>query len=142
MVRSKTAAQIVSLYVGLWWTSNGVAVFVSQGGFGENLHGSVNVLGLHTAANGWHGMFHLATGLVGVAVFFRAEAARAYLFAVGSLYLLVAGWGLTGGQAILGVMAVDTVGSLVHAGEGLTALAAAWLPSRPRALQAGSGHYA
>ena len=131
MVRGRTAAQLVALYIGLWWTSNGILTFVTgDTNFAVgNVHGSADLLGLNIAVNGWHGLFHLLTGLAGIAVFARPEAARMYLFAVAGLYLVVAGWGLAGGDA-LGVMSVDVFGSLVHAGEGVIALTAAVLSPR------------
>src|SRR5437867_2577259 len=128
MVRGRTAAQLVSLYIGLWWTSNGIAVAITgDTNFATgHVHGSAGLLGLHIAVNGWHGLFHLLTGLIGIAVFANARAARSYLFAVAALYLVVAGWGVAGGDA-LWVMSVDTPGSLVHGVEGLIALTAALL---------------
>jgi hypothetical protein len=132
MVRGRTAAQLVALYIGLWWTSNGILTFATgDTNFAVgNVHGSADLLGMNIAVNGWHGMFHLLTGLTGIAVFARPEAARTYLLAVAGLYLVAAGWGLIVGQAALGVMSVDVFGSLVHGGEGLIALTAALLSPR------------
>lgn len=126
--RPKTPAQVVSLYIGVWWTSNGIGALVSDANFGvSDVHGSAHLLGVNIAVNGWHGLFHLGTGLIGIAVAMRPQAARSYLLAAGGLYLLVAGWGFLAGHSALGVMSVDTVGSAVHAGEGLIALSAALL---------------
>jgi hypothetical protein len=131
MVRGRTAAQLVALYFGLWWTSNGIAVALTgDTNFATgHVHGSTDLLGLNIAVNGWHGLFHLLTGLAGIAVFTRPAAARTYLFAMSALYLVVAGWGLAGGDA-LGVMSVDTLGSFIHGGEGLIVGTAALLSPR------------
>ena len=131
MVRGRTAAQLVALYIGLWWTSNGIAVAITgDTNFATgHVHGNTDLLGLNIAVNGWHGLFHLLTGLVGIAVFTRPRAARTYLFAVAGLYLVVGVWGIAGGNA-LWVMSVDTPGSIVHSVEGLIALTAALLSPR------------
>jgi hypothetical protein len=135
MVGSKTAAQLVALYIGLWWTSNGIAVFaIGDSNFATgNVHGAADFLGMSIAVNGWHGLFHLIPGLAGIAFAWRAEAARAYLFAVAGLYFVAAGWGIVDGKTALGVMSVDTFGSFVHLGEGLIALTGAVLSPRTAA---------
>jgi hypothetical protein len=135
MVRGRTAAQLVALYIGLWWTSNGIAVFA----FGDanfatgNVHGATDLLGATVEVNGWHGLFHLVPGLVGLAVVWRADAARVYLLAVAGLYFVAAGWGIVAGKTALGVMSVDTLGSFVHLGEGLIALTGVLLSPRTAA---------
>jgi hypothetical protein len=135
MLRSKTPAQLVALYIGLWWTSNGIAVFaIGDSNFATgNVHGATDLLGLTIEVNGWHGLFHLIPGLVGIAAAWRAQAARTYLLAVAGLYFVTAGWGLIAGKTALGVMSVDTFGSFVHAGEGLIALTGALLSPRTAA---------
>ena len=127
-----TPAQLAALVFGLWWTLNGVAVFIDGGDAGLRalgVHGQVDVLGISIAVNGWHGLFHLATGLVGLAVCAWPSASRAYALAAGSLYLVVFAWGTVAGSTALVVIYVDTVGGIVHLVEGLTMLAA-WLVSR------------
>jgi hypothetical protein len=138
MVRGRTAAQLVALYIGLWWTSNGIAIFtVGDSNFATgNVHGATDLLGSSIEVNGWHGIFHLIPGLIGIAVAWRVEAARVYLLAVAGLYLVAAGSGLIAGKTALGVMSVDTFGSFVHAGEGLIALTGALLS--PRTARPGS----
>jgi len=127
-----TPAQVACLAFGLWWTSNGLAVLL----FGDSSlstpakHGHVGFLGLSIGVNGWHGLFHLSTGLAGVAVCRWARAAWAYAVASGTLYLAAALTGLITHDDALGVIFVDTLGTVVHAGEGLVILLAA-LASAP-----------
>ena len=129
MVRGKTPAQLVALYIGVWWTFNGIAVFTTgDPNFGTSpVHGASDFLGIHVAVNGWHGVFHLIPGLLGLACAWRPAAARNYLFGAAGLYLLAAGWGFVAGGDSLGVMSVDTLGNFVHLGEGLIALSGALL---------------
>jgi uncharacterized protein DUF4383 len=114
------------LSFGVWWTLNGIAVFV----FGDpspatlDGHGEVSVFGISIAANGWHGLFHLFTGLVGLAVCLRPAISRGYALIVGATYLTVAAWGLVGGSTVAAILYVDTAGSVVHAVEATIILAA------------------
>jgi Domain of unknown function (DUF4383) len=132
MARFRTPAQVLALVFGVWWISNGVAGFISDGNFATgNVHGAGHLLGLTIAVNGWHSLFHLSTGLLGLAVASRAEPARIYALGMGALYLVVATWGLAVGDSALGVIAVDTFGSFVHGAEGLVALTAGLMTPRP-----------
>jgi Domain of unknown function (DUF4383) len=137
MARSRTPAQVLALVFGLWWIFNGVAGFISDGNLATgNVHGAGHLLGLTIAVNGWHSLFHLLSGILGLAVASRAEPARLYALGIGALYLVVASWGLVAGDTALGVVAVDTLGSLVHGAEGLIALTAGLMTPRPAARPA------
>jgi hypothetical protein len=74
--------------------------------------------------NGWHNVFHLATGLVGLAA--AGYAARTYALAVGLLYLVVAIWGfiIGGGDSILSIVPVNAEDNVLHLLLGLIGLAA------------------
>jgi len=118
------SAQLGALMLGTWWTVNGIGAFIAEPGFDvSHVHGEANLGLVHVAVNGWHALFHLLTGLLCIAVWRKPRAARACLIGTGVLYLIVAGWGLINGSTVFGVMAVDTPGSVVHAIEGLIALA-------------------
>jgi uncharacterized protein DUF4383 len=119
----------MALSIGVWWTINGVGAFLIDPNFatdhvrgGGKLFGSVAI-----TVNGWHALFHLLPGLLGVAVSSRPRAALAYALVAGTSYIVVATWGLLAGTNALGVIAVDTDGDLVHLVEGVFVLAAGLL---------------
>lgn len=127
-----TPAQIAALVFGAWWMGNGITVFLAtQSTFSElGADGTVNALGVSIAVNGWHGLYHLTTGLAGLALCWRPSGARAYALIVGLLYLVAALFGLFVGETVFGVIRVDEFGSLDHAVEGVLLLAA-WFVSPP-----------
>jgi hypothetical protein len=134
MIGSRTPAQVAALVIGAWWTLNGVAALIAEGSnFAvADVHGSASVLGLYdVSVNGWHALFHLLPGLLGLAVAANPEAARSYALGAGAFYVVAAGWGLLAGETSLGVMAVDTFGNIVHAVEGAIVLTAGLVSRRP-----------
>jgi uncharacterized protein DUF4383 len=126
---SWSPAQIVSLVIGVWWTINGIGAFFIDGNFGTgHVHGGGEVFGLTTiTANGWHALFHLLPGLVGIAVASRPRAALAYTLVTGATYIVAGSWGLLAGGSSLGAIAVDAAGDVVHVIEGVIALTAGLL---------------
>ena len=89
--------------------------------------------------NGWHNLFHIATGLLGLAA--AGYAARTYALAFGLFYVLIAIWGFleteNGFGVLLDVIPVNTEDNFLHLILGLTVLAAGAetpkAPARPRA---------
>lgn len=133
-LRDWTPAQITALVFGIWWIGNGVAVFLAEPTAATLDSGSaVRTLGLSIAVNGWHGLFHLATGLAGVAVCWWPGKARAFALVVGTIYLVAACWSLFDSTTVFGLIRVDELGSADHAVEGVLLLAA-WLASGGRPL--------
>lgn len=125
-----TPAQIAALVFGIWWISNGITVFLATQSTLAALgtDGTVNALGVSIAVNGWHGLYHLTTGLVGIALCWRPSGARVYAVIVGLLYLVAAVFGLFVGDTVFALIRVDEFGSVDHAVEGVLLLAA-WFAS-------------
>jgi predicted anti-sigma-YlaC factor YlaD len=125
-----TPAQVAALVFGVWWIGNGLTVFLAtQSTFAALTEdGTVHVLGVSIAVNGWHGLFHLATGMAGIVLCWRPSGARGYALIVGLLYLAAALCGLFIGDTVFGVIRVDEFGSIDHALEGAVLLVA-WLTS-------------
>lgn len=125
-----TPAQIAALVFGVWWIGNGITVFLATqttlAALGTD--GTVDALGISIAVNGWHGLYHLATGMAGIALCWRPSGARAYALIAGLLYLVAALLGLFVDGAVFGLIRVDEFGSLDHAVEGVLLLAA-WVAS-------------
>lgn len=127
-------AQIISLVIGCWWTLNGIgALFIDSNLATDSVHGAGNAFGPVTiTVNGWHAVFHLLSGLLGLAVASRPRAALAYVLGVGTVYIVAGTWGLLAGGSSLGVIAVDSPGDVVHISEGVIALTAGVLTLRHR----------
>jgi Domain of unknown function (DUF4383) len=136
-LRNWTPAQIGALVFGMWWIGNGIAVFFAAepSVTAFNADGAVRVLGISLAVNGWHGVFHLATGLAGVAVCRWPRGAWTYALLVGMLYLTAALSSLFTGATVFSLIHVDELGSADHAIEGVVLLVA-WLASPGEVRQA------
>ena len=126
---SWSVAQATAIVFGIWWTINGLGALLIDPNFSTgHVHGSGTLLGLVTiTANGWHGVFHLLTGIAGIAVARRPHASLLYTLAVGALYIAVGALGLILGGSALGVIAVDASGDVVHIAEGAIVLGAGLL---------------
>jgi hypothetical protein len=124
-------ARLYATVVGAVLTILGIIGFFYSGSFGSP--GTVDdVFGIF-AVNGWHNVFHLATGLLGLAA--AGYAARTYALAVGLLYLVVTIWGfiIGSGDSILTIVPVNTEDNVLHLIVGLAGLAAgAASPARPQ----------
>jgi hypothetical protein len=86
--------------------------------------------------NGWHNLVHLATGLLGLAVWRSYFGARAYAIGLGAVYTVVAIWGFVigSGESILGFLPVNSEDNVLHlliALAGLMAGVAAGPTPRP-----------
>lgn len=131
--RRWSPAQIAALAFGIWWIGNGIAVFASEpSGATLATDSAVRTFGLSIAVNGWHGIFHLFTGLAGVAVCRWPRGARAYVLLMAVLYLSAALCSLFTGATVFGVVHVDDLGSADHAVEGAV-MVAVWFGSREEA---------
>jgi hypothetical protein len=66
--------------------------------------------------NGWHNLVHLATGLLGLALWRTYSGARAYAIGLGVVYTGVAIWGFVigSGESILGFLPVNTEDNILH----------------------------
>jgi hypothetical protein len=122
---SRSIAQVAALAIGAWWVANGVGAFLVDSNLAtSHVHGGGDLFGLAITANGWHAMFHLLPGVVGIAAARRPQPALVYTLAAGALYCVVGGYGLVLGGTSIGVIAVDASGDLVHVIEGLLTFAA------------------
>ena len=106
--------------IGMWWTINGIgALLIDPNLATGDVHGGGDLLGVAITVNGWHAAFHLVPGLIGIAAARRPGAALAFALVAGAAYILVGVWGLLAGGGSVGLIAVDTSGSVVHVIEGL-----------------------
>ncbi len=127
-MQGATPARLYATLVGGSLVIVGLLGFFYNGHFGSgnDVYGgdrSVDVLGI-LGVNGWHNVFHLVTGLTGLAL--ARRAAREYALAVGLLYLVVAIWGfaLGSGHNLLGIIPVNSEDNVLHLLLGLVGLGA------------------
>jgi hypothetical protein len=77
--------------------------------------------------NGWDNVVHILTGALGLLAFGAgAYAARQYALALGGVYVVIAIWGFAAGSgdAILGIIPVNTGDNVLHLLIGVGGLAA------------------
>ena len=121
-MEASSPAKLYATLVGAALTIAGIAGFFYSASFGSP--GSVDDAFGILAINGWHNVFHLTSGLVGLAA--AGYAARQYALGFGLLYIVVAIWGFVigSGDDILGIIPVNTEDNILHLILGLTGVAA------------------
>jgi hypothetical protein len=123
---ASSPAQLYATLVGAVLVIAGILGFFYEASFatGDELV-SDDALGI-LAVNGWHNLFHIAIGLLGLVA--TGSAARTYALAVGLLYVVLAIWGFLeveeGIGSLLEVIPVNTEDNFLHLILGLTGLAA------------------
>lgn len=134
----RTPAQLYALIFGITLVVAGIAGFFADSSFG-NLGSDVSGDDLIVfEVNGWHNIVHIASGLVGLAVFGSRPAARAYALGFGAVYLVITIWGFVHGEHILGIIPVNTADNFLHLAIAAAGILAG-LASDPRRYGAGAG---
>jgi hypothetical protein len=133
MTEGRTPAQVYSLVFGATLLLVGIVGFIADSSFGTggNVDGSDLII---FEVNGWHNLVHIASGLLGLALWRTPATARAFALGFGAVYGIVTIWGFVDGNDVLGLIPVDTADNLLHlaiAGTGILA----GLASDPRRLQ-------
>lgn len=120
-----TRVQFLTFLMEVWFTPQGPIGLMINHDFPmhathEMYRASFYAFGvIPVGVNGWHALFHLATGvalLIGARTRFGAIR---YAAVVALLYWAMVAVCILGGMAVCSVMAVDTVGNWVHSSEGL-----------------------
>ena len=130
MTENRTPAQWYALLFGATLLLVGILGFISDSSFGsgDDVEGSDFII---FEVNGWHNIVHILSGLLGLALWRRADTARLYALGFGATYLVVTAWGFITGDQVLaraGRRRPDNVLHLLIAVAGI----AAGLASRPR----------
>ncbi|MFE3193808.1 DUF4383 domain-containing protein [Nocardia sp. NPDC059240] len=129
----ETPLQLFAFLAGAWFTANGIIAFgiYPDMAFGGEMRScTIQFLGfIPVTVNGWHALFHLISGIAGLALATRRNRAELFALIFAPYYLLVAILGFLGGDQVLHLMAVDTFGNIVHTVEGTALLAAGALAS-------------
>jgi Domain of unknown function (DUF4383) len=124
-------ARLYAGVVGATLVVAGIVGFFYSASFGAP--GDVDaVLGI-LDVNGWHNLFHIGTGVLGLVAFGAGiNASRWYALGFGVVYVAVALWGfiIGDGEAILGFIPINTEDNVLHLLLGVGGLAAAFAASR------------
>src|SRR3954468_18555318 len=123
-MEGRTPAQMFALVIGAVLVLAGIIGFFYSSSFGQP--GKVDgVLGI-LDVNGWHNVVHIATGLIGLAVFASYGNARLYALGLGAVYVGIAIWGFIAGDGsnLLGIIPVNTEDNFLHVLIGIAGLGA------------------
>jgi hypothetical protein len=130
-----TPAQIYSLAFGATLLLVGILGFIAESSFdaGSDVNGSNFIL---FEVNGWHNLVHIASGLVGLALWRSVVGARNFALGFGLVYGIVTVWGFVDGNDVVGLIPVNAADNVLHlaiAGLGIaTGLASRADPARAR----------
>ena len=108
-----TPAQLYSLVFGATLLLVGILGFIAESAFntGSDLDGSNFIL---FEVNGWHNLVHLASGLLGLALWRSVSGARSFALGFGAVYLIVTLWGFIDGNDVLGLIPINGADNVLH----------------------------
>jgi hypothetical protein len=133
MTANRTPAQIYALAFGATLLLVGILGFVVDSSFdtGSAVQGDDLIV---FEVNGIHNLIHIASGLLGLALWRRADSARLYALGFGAVYLLVTIIGFADGDTVLGLIPVNTEDNLLHLAIGALGIAAGLASSDDRVV--------
>ena len=111
--RGMTPAQMYALAFGATLLLVGLIGFAVNSDFetGNGIQGDDLIV---FEVNGIHNLVHIASGLLGLALYRRADSARAYALGFGLVYLLVTIIGFADGNDVLGLIPVNGADNVLH----------------------------
>ena len=123
MTERYTPAQIYALAFGATLLLIGILGFIAEASFdaGANVNGSDLIV---FEVNGWHNLVHIASGLVGLALWRNPATARSFALGFGAVYLIVTLWGFADGNDVLGLIPVNAADNVLHLLISLAGIAA------------------
>ena len=121
-METASPARLYATVVGAVLTIAGIVGFFYSSSFGSP--GNVDEVFGILDVNGWHNVFHLVTGLLGLAA--AGYAARTYALGLGLLYAVLAIWGfiIGSGDSILSIVPINTEDNFLHLILGVLGLGA------------------
>ncbi len=131
-----TPAQVYALVFGTTLLLVGVAGFFVSSSFdtGGAVQGDELIA---FEVNGWHNIVHIASGLLGLALWRSVAGARSFALGFGAVYAVVAVWGFVDGSDILGLIPVNTADNWLHVAIAAAGIAAGLAPTPDRGPAAG-----
>jgi hypothetical protein len=133
-LQRSSPAQLYATVAGAALVILAIVGFLYEASFDTGVAGvrSSDLLGVLTV-NGWHNLFHLVAGLLGL-VAANSGAARSYALGFGLLFVAVGLWGFVDrDDVILSAMPVNAAGNVLHLALGVLGLGAG--AATPRAPQ-------
>ena len=141
-MEDRSPAQVFALVIGVTLVAAGILGFFYNASFGTG-DGTERdaVLGI-LDVNAWHNLFHLASGVIALAVAGSYVGARTFALAFGAVYLVVTvlGFAAGDGEEILNIIPINTEDNFLHLllaiagiGAGLATPARDRLSARPSA---------
>jgi Domain of unknown function (DUF4383) len=125
-MEERTPSQVFALVIGFTLVVAGVAGFFYNASFdtGDGLARDA-LLGI-LDVNGWHNVFHVRTGALGVLVAGSYGGARGYALGLGALYLVLALIGFLAGDGdeIFNLIPVNTEDNWLHLLIGISGVGA------------------
>jgi uncharacterized protein DUF4383 len=123
-LQERSPSQIYALVFGITLVVAGIVGFFYSSSFGDPGHVD-GVLGI-LDVNGWHNLVHIATGLIGLAVFASYGSARLYAIGLGVVYVAIAIAGFIAGDGsnLLSIIPVNTEDNFLHLLIGIAGLSA------------------
>jgi hypothetical protein len=119
----RTPAQLYALTFGIVLLAVGILGFIANASFGagSDVQGDDFII---FEVNGWHNLVHILSGLLGLALWRRADTARLYALGFGATYLVVTIWGFITGDQVLWLIPVDAADNVLHLVIAATGIAA------------------
>jgi hypothetical protein len=123
MTDKYTPAQIYSLVFGATLLLVGILGFIAESAFdaGSDVNGSDLII---FEVNGWHNLVHIASGLLGLALWRSVSGAKSFALGFGLVYLIVTIWGFVDGNDVLGLIPVNGADNVLHLLIALAGIAA------------------
>jgi hypothetical protein len=116
MEGARSPAQVFAIVIGTTLVVAGIVGFFYNASFGTG-DGTERdaVLGV-LDVNGWHNLFHIATGGIGLLVIGSYSGSRGYALGLGAIYLVVALLGFLAGDGdeIFNLIPINTEDNLLH----------------------------
>jgi hypothetical protein len=121
----RSPAQVYALLFGAVLTIAGIVGFFYNSGFSSDKSVRDAIFGI-LDVNGWHNVFHIATGVLGLVAAGSYASARSYALGFGIVYIAVAIWGFIvgDGDSILSILPVNTADNVLHLVIGVSGIAA------------------
>ncbi len=112
--RAMTPAQIYSLVFGATLLIVGLIGFAVNSDFDTGSNVSTGDELIIFEVNGWHNLVHIASGLVGLALYRNPGSARAFALGFGTVYAVVTVLGFADGNDVLGLIPVNGADNVLH----------------------------
>jgi hypothetical protein len=130
----KSPAQVYAFVFGATLLLAGIVGFFYTANFSTGDDARADALIGVFDVNGWHNVVHILSGVLGLALARSWRGAKLYAWGFGTVYLAVTVWGFVigSGEAILGLIPVNTADNFLHLAISLLGIMAAIAtPSAP-----------